>query len=110
MLEDVKANGITEDELKRTKATLSANMIYARDNQSNLARSFGTALTTGMTVTDVLEWPDRVEAVTLADVKKAAAKALDIRRSVTGILLPAPGAGAGGGEPAQPSFSNSSQQ
>jgi zinc protease len=109
-LEDVKANGITADELKRTKATLIANTIYARDNQGNLARSFGTALTTGTTVTDVLEWPQRIEAVKLDDVKKAAAKVLDIRRSVTGILLPAPGTGAGGSEPVQPSFSNSSQQ
>jgi zinc protease len=110
VLEDVKANGLTADELKRTKATLIANSIYARDNQGTQARNYGTALTTGMTVSDVLEWPDRVEAVTLDDVKKAAAKALDIRRSVTGVLLPASGADTGGGEPAQPSFSNSSQQ
>jgi zinc protease len=110
VLEDVKANGVTADELTRTKAKLIANTVYARDNQGNLARAFGTALTTGLTVADVLEWPDRVEAVKLEDVKAAAAQVLDIRRSVTGILLPAPGAGTGGGEPAQPSFSNSSQQ
>jgi len=35
----------------------------------------------------LLEWPDRIEAVKLEDVKAAAAKTLDIRRSVTGILL-----------------------
>jgi zinc protease len=110
VLADVKANGITADELKRTKAKLIANTIYARDNQGNLTRAFGTALTTGMTVTDVLEWPDRIEAVKLEDVKAAAAKVLEIRRSVTGILLPASGLSMGGGQPAQPSLSNSSQQ
>jgi len=110
VLEDIKANGITADELARTKATLIADTVYARDNQGNLARAFGSALTTGITVNDVLEWPDRVQAVTLEDVKAAAAKTLDIRRSVTGILLPAPGAPAGGGEPSVPTPSNSTQQ
>jgi zinc protease len=110
VLDDIKANGITADELARTKATLIADTVYARDNQGNLARAFGSALTTGVTVADVLEWPDRIKAVKLEDVKAAAAKTLDIRRSVTGILLPAPGAAAGGGEPVAPTLSNSTQQ
>jgi zinc protease len=110
VLDDVKANGITAEELARTKAKLVADTVYARDNQGNLARSFGTALTTGMTVTDVLEWPDRIKAVKLEDVKAAAAKVLDMRLSVTGVLMPVPGSSGDGGEPAQPSFSNSPQQ
>jgi zinc protease len=110
VLEDVRANGITADELARTKATLLANVVYARDNQGNMARAFGTALTTGMAVADVLEWPDRIKAVTLDDVKAAAAKVLDIRRSVTGILLPASGAAGGGGAPSEPSVSSVPQQ
>ncbi|TMJ41619.1 MAG: insulinase family protein [Alphaproteobacteria bacterium] len=109
-LEEIKANGITADELARTKVTLIAETVYARDNQGNLARNFGSSLATGTTVKDVLEWPDRVEAVKLEDVKAAAAKTLDIRRSVTGILLPAPGVPAGGGEPVVPTPSNSPQQ
>ncbi|TMJ36435.1 MAG: insulinase family protein, partial [Alphaproteobacteria bacterium] len=110
VLEEIKAKGITADELARTKATLIAETVYARDNQGNLARNFGSSLVTGTTVKDVLEWPDRVEAVKLEDVKAAAAKTLDIRRSVTGILLPAPGVPAGGGEPVVPTPSNSPQQ
>ncbi|WP_162914029.1 M16 family metallopeptidase [Taklimakanibacter lacteus] len=110
ILEDIKANGITEDELARTKATLIADTVYARDNQGTLARAFGSALTTGMTVADVLAWPDRIQAVTLEDVKAAAAKTFDDRRSVTGVLLPAAGAPAGGGEPTDPTPSNSTQQ
>lgn len=110
VLDEAKANGITEEELRRAKAKLIADTVYARDNQGRMARSFGSALTTGTTVEDVLEWPARIEAVTLADVKAAAAKALDIRRSATGVLLPAPGTPAGGGEPAVPSMSNSPEQ
>ena len=110
VLDDVKANGITADELKRTKAKLIANLVYARDNQANLARAFGTALTTGMTVDDVLEWPDRIEAVKVEDVKAAAAKVLDIRRSVTGILLPASGHRWAAVSRSRRPSSNSSQQ
>ncbi|MBK1869464.1 M16 family metallopeptidase [Aestuariivirga sp. YIM B02566] len=110
VLDDIKANGITDEELKRAKTKLIANTIYARDNQGNMARSFGTALTTGTTVQDVLDWPSRIEAVTLDQVKAAAAKTLDIKRSATGVLLPAAGAAAGGGAPATPSISNSPEQ
>ena len=45
-------------------------------------------MTTGQTVEDVLEWPQRIEAVTAEQVKAAAVHVLDERRSVTGVLLP----------------------
>lgn len=110
VLEDIKTNGLTEDELKRSKSKLIAATVYARDNQGNMARNFGTALTTGTTVKDVLDWPSRIEAVTLDQVKAAAAKTLDIRRSATGILLPAAGVASGGTAPEAPSMSNSPEQ
>jgi zinc protease len=36
----------------------------------------------------VLEWPQRIEAVTAEQVKAAAKHILDQRRSATGVLLP----------------------
>lgn len=88
VIADVVKNGVTDEELARAKNRLIAASVYALDNQASLARSFGTALTTGQTVEDVLEWPERIEAVTAAQVKAAAAHVLDQRRSVTGLLLP----------------------
>ena len=88
VIDEIVKNGVTPEELTRAKNRLVAASVYALDSQSALARSFGTALTTGQTVEDVLEWPQRIEAVTAEQVKAAAAHVLDQRRSVTGLLLP----------------------
>jgi zinc protease len=80
---------IDEDHLRRAKTRLVADAIYAQDSQASLARWYGEALATGLTIEDVAAWPERVEAVTAADVTAAAKKWLDKRRAVTGFLLPA---------------------
>src|SRR5712691_9343155 len=56
--------GITSEELARAKTRLIADVVYDQDNQSTLARWYGTALTTGMSVESVRSWPDRIRAVT----------------------------------------------
>ena len=73
--------------LERAKYRLIADAIYAQDSQQTMARWYGTALTTGLAVDQVTNWPDRIRAVT-ADAVNAAAKTwLDKRRSVTGYLI-----------------------
>ena len=71
-----------------------AEAVYARDSLSSAVRSFGAALATGRTVADVEAWPERIGAVTAAEVNAAAAYVLDPRCSVTGRLAPAPVAAA----------------
>jgi zinc protease len=88
VLAEVVEKGVTAEELERARNKLLADTVYALDSQSTLARMFGVALTTGSTVEDVLGWEKEIEKVTAADVKAAAARVLDIRRSVTGVLLP----------------------
>ena len=87
VLDDVIQHGITADELDRAKTGLIADAVYAQDNQATLARWYGAGLTTGQTVAEVSGWPDRVRAVTAAQVQEAARQWLDIRRSVTGYLV-----------------------
>ena len=87
VLDDVTQHGITADELERAKTGLISDAVYAQDNQATLARWYGAGLTTGQTVADVSGWPDRVRAVTVAQVQEAARQWLDIRRSVTGYLV-----------------------
>lgn len=89
VIADVRANGITEAELERAKKSYLADYIYESDNQASLARRYGWSLTVGRTVKDIEEWPDRIAKVSLADMASVAAKYLDIRRSVTGTLIPA---------------------
>ena len=50
-------------------------------------RWYGQALMSGATVDDVKKWPERIRAVTAAQVKDAAVKWLDMKRSVTGYLV-----------------------
>jgi zinc protease len=83
----VADKGVTPEELERTKTRLIADAVYAQDNQASMARWYGSALTTGATVKDVQRWPDRIRAVTAAQVQDAAHHWLDKRRSVTGFLI-----------------------
>ncbi len=81
--------GVSQEDVDRTVNLLLAEAIYARDDQQDMARIYGVALTTGGTVQDVLDWPDNLRKVTPDDVMAAAKKYLDLSRSVTGILKPA---------------------
>jgi zinc protease len=73
--------------LERAKSRLIADATYAQDNQATMARWYGGALMTGASVQDVQRWPERIRAVTAAEVQDAARKWLDKRRSVTGFLI-----------------------
>jgi zinc protease len=88
VLADIKANGVTAEELERAKKSYLAEYVYETDNQATLARRYGWALTVGRSLKDIEEWPARIAKVGLEDVKKAAQKHLDVRRSVTGTLVP----------------------
>jgi zinc protease len=87
VIAEVAAEGVTADELERTKTRMIASSIYALDSQATMARWFGTALTTGLTVEHVRTWPDRMRKVTADEVRDAARRWLDKRRSVTGYLV-----------------------
>ena len=90
VVEKVLREGITEEELNRTKAGMLAAAVYARDSLSSAARLFGGALAIGLTVDEIESWPQRVEAVTVGQVNAAARYVFEMDRSVTGILLPKP--------------------
>jgi zinc protease len=87
VIAEVIAKGVTVDELERAKSRLIADVTFAQDNQASMARWYGGAIMTGSTVADVEHWPDRILAVTAAQVQDAARDWLDKRRSVTGFLI-----------------------
>ncbi|MBO0903877.1 M16 family metallopeptidase [Jiella sonneratiae] len=100
---DIRKNGVTEAELDRAKNRVRKNMIYLRDSQTAMARRVGAALSTGRSLKDVETWPERIEAVTVADVDAVAKKYLRPERSVTGYLKPeAPLAAASGSGETKP--------
>jgi len=90
VIEELKQSGVTQAELDRARASYIAEFVYTSDSQSRMARHYGWRLATGMSVEDVEAWPDRLNRVTVDDVREAARKYLVDKNSVTGYLLPAP--------------------
>src|SRR5271167_5020956 len=87
VIADIAQNSVRAEDLERVKTQLIAEAIYAQDNQATLARWYGGALTTGLSIDDIRSWPDRIRAVTAEQVRAAAQKWLDKKRSVTGYLI-----------------------
>ncbi len=86
VIADFLKTGVNADELARIKTQVRAATIYARDDAGGLARSYGQALTVGLTVQDVQDWPDVLQSVTADEIMAAAAEVFDKRRAVTGWL------------------------
>jgi zinc protease len=87
VLAEVVENGVSAEELERSKNRLIADAVYANDNQRTLAQWYGASLATGATVEQVRTWPDRIRLVSADAVRDAARRWLDKRRSVTGYLV-----------------------
>ena len=82
--------GANQEELERAKSNTIADVIYSRDNQRSMAQAFGVALTTGLTIEDVLQYPERIKAVTADDLNTAAKLVFDNKAQVTAYLRPEP--------------------
>jgi len=84
-LDEVSRDGFSEAEIVRAKTRLVADAVYRCDSQSSLARYFGSGLTTGLSVAQIIAWPDLIDQVAAADIG-ASLRWLDKKRSVTGYL------------------------
>ena len=82
-------DGVDPEQLDRIKMQLRASEIYARDNAEGIAQRYGSALTSGLTVQDVQDWPRVLQAVTAEDIVEAARAVLRREASVTGWLMQA---------------------
>ena len=79
---------IDHEHLARIKAEVKAAQIYKLDNQFGLARGVGTALTTGLTLDDIDEWPRIIAEITPEEIKQAARDVFILNNSVTAWLVP----------------------
>ncbi|HBF61599.1 MAG TPA: peptidase M16, partial [Methyloceanibacter sp.] len=86
VIADIRENGVTQDELNRARAGLLAEYVYSSDSISRVARQYGWRLAAGLSIEDVEDWPNRIKAVTVDDVRKVAQDYLVDEKSVTGIL------------------------
>lgn len=92
VIADIAMTPVQAGDLTRAQTRLVADAVYAQDNQSSLARWYGAALATGLTIPDIERWPSDIEAVTAEDVRAVAARYLARRRAVTGYLVAEPAA------------------
>lgn len=86
MIAQIIEEGVDEAHLERIRTQIRASDIYERDSLQGRAREFGVAVTSGLTVQDVLDWPEILAAVTADDVVAAAEMVFDMKKSVTGYL------------------------
>lgn len=82
-------DGVSDEEVERAQNRLLTGAVYAQDSMGSGPRLYGTALTTGGSVADVIDWPRRIAAVSAAEVLAAARHVWREDRSVTSLLLPA---------------------
>jgi zinc protease len=87
-LHRILEHGVEPDEVARAVKRMQAAAIYSQDSLSGPANIIGTALAIGRSLDDVAAWPDKIGAVTAAEVQAAARAVLVERNSATGILLP----------------------
>jgi len=72
----------------RIKTQVRAAEIYGRDSAGGLARLYGQALSVGLTVQDVQDWPEVLQSITEDEVMAAARDVLNRDNAVTGWLTP----------------------
>jgi len=87
-LHRVLEHGVEAAEVAQAARRMQASAIYSQDSLSGPANIVGTALAIGRSLDEVAAWPDRIGAVTPAEVAAAARAVLVERNSATGILLP----------------------
>jgi zinc protease len=85
-LAEFMRDGVDQQLFDSLKTQLRASEIYARDNIQGLARRYGRALTSGLTVADVQAWPEVLQSITPQDVMAAAHEVLNREHAVTGYL------------------------
>lgn len=78
--------GVQQADFDTVMARLKAQEIYALDSSMGVARRYGAALTSGLTVADEIAWPAELQKVTPEAVMQAARKVLDRKQSTTGWL------------------------
>jgi zinc protease len=86
VIADIRAHGITHEELGRAKRSVIADHIYRSGDQYERTRLHGLQAALGYTAEQAAHFSEALSRVTAADVSKVARAYLISRRSVTGTL------------------------
>lgn len=83
--------GVTAEEVERSQNQMLAGAIYSQDSLQSGPRIYGSALGVGGTVADIDAWPQRIGAVTPADIIAAARHVWRPENLVISVLMPQEG-------------------
>ena len=89
-IEQVKENGVTEEELLRVKAQVIAADVYQRDSMFYQAMKIGNLETAGLSWRSLKDYPARLQAVTAEQVQAVARKYLTTDNLTVATLDPQP--------------------
>lgn len=87
-LKEIKEKVVSKDELKSIKKRLVNETIFAQDSLYMGMRIFGSSLSTGYSLKDIIDWSSDIQKVSLDDIQNILSKIFDSNKSVTGLLLP----------------------
>jgi zinc protease len=79
--------GIDPAQFERIMFQIEAAQIYEEDDAAGLARAYGAALASGLTVGDVQAWPDVLAATTIEDVMAMARELFSEDATTIGYLM-----------------------
>lgn len=75
-------------ELEKVKQKMLAGLVYLKDNPNDAANIAGSLAVIGMPLQEIEAQEEKIRAVKLADVRKAAQKLTEESAQITGILRP----------------------
>ena len=87
VLEDVKQNGFTEEELRKAKNSIKTDYYISMERGLDIADSYAQK-SASYTYEFVVDYPDNIEKVTLADLNEAARKYLNTDSYVKTKVVP----------------------
>lgn len=85
ILDDIKKHGITKEELNRAKINMRAEFVFSLESSSSVANLFGDYYAMG-DIQPLLDYEDKLDKITLDDIKKVANRYLNNNQSTTVIL------------------------
>ena len=86
-LNEIEKNIKNKDELEKIKRRFVNETIFAQDSLYMGMRIFGSSLSTGYSLEEIINWPKDIKKVSVDDLQNIL-KIFDINKSVTGYLLP----------------------
>jgi zinc protease len=105
-LQALAQTGLDAKAIDDAKQRMERAAIFARDGLMMPGYAFGMALTTGHSVNDVEEWPNRIDHVTQEDVNAALRDLISNPHNIMAMLLPDTKASAAAREAARPVLSH----